>query len=66
MEKVGRTIDMYIFKNPKFKEEIKLIEEKVMKKYGNRLEIFNFDFNCKDSKVGYVRPRLLTLLPTGA
>ena len=25
-----------------------------MKKYGNRLEIFNFDFNCKDSKVGYV------------
>lgn len=54
MERVGRTIDMYIFKNPKFKEEIKLIEEEVMKKYGNRLEIFNFDFNCKDSKVGYV------------
>lgn len=54
MKKLGRTIDMYIFKNPNFKEEIKLIEEKVLKQYGNRLEIFNFDFNCKNSKVGYI------------
>lgn len=45
---------MYIFKNPVFKEKIKLIEEKLREKYANRLDILNFDFNCKDSKAGYI------------
>ncbi len=52
---MGRTIDMYIFKSPKLKNEIKLIEEKFNKKYLNRLEIFNFWFKCDDPKVGYIR-----------
>ncbi|KKM91022.1 hypothetical protein LCGC14_1232740 [marine sediment metagenome] len=32
---MGSTIDMYIFKNPKFKKEIKLIEKKITKKFQN-------------------------------
>ena len=54
MKKLGRTIDMYIFKNPNLKNEIKLIEKKFQEKYSKRLEILNFDFRCKDPRVGYV------------
>ena len=62
---MGRTIHMYIFKNPKFEKEIQLIKETITKKYrhydllpnfyqgSNRLEILNVSFEIKD-KVGYI------------
>lgn len=62
---MGRTINMYIFKNPEFKKEFQVIKEKIKKKYShydvlpnfyqgsNRLEILNVEFEIKD-KVGYI------------
>ena len=48
------TIDMYVFKNSRFKKEIKMIEERFYKKYSNRLEVLDFVFKCDNPKVGYI------------
>ncbi len=52
VEKLGSTIDMYIFKNPKLKEESNIIKENFYKEYSNRN--IHFNFKCEESKVGYI------------